>query len=293
MQIAIHTGVHQTECDVLSKALLRNRDNLQKKGVVIPGPGKYRRLFSQMLNAMEHAPPVQETREVLLDNLLDNYSGHVDRLVLSHENFFSVPKIAFEGRQIYRKAENRLKMFEEIFRNDTLEIFISIRNPATFLSALLTSTPHENLAQLMYGLEPADLLWSKFAERVSMAVPNVPLHIWCYEDSPFILGKLIRKLTTIEQDCEIIGAYSRFSKLLSQEGEEKFREVISSGSVYTEKEKQDLMVMYFEKYALAEEVYCELDVSNWTQELIEELTQQYDQDLMNIEQLPNVSMIYM
>ena len=47
MQLAIHTSSHFFEEEQLMKCLLRNQDSFSKKGVAVPGPGKYRRLIKQ------------------------------------------------------------------------------------------------------------------------------------------------------------------------------------------------------------------------------------------------------
>jgi len=79
---------------------------LRPEGVAVPGPGKYRKLLSEMLNALGPLDPVPDAQDVLLDSILDEDAGHVDRLVLSHENLFSVPKIAFQAVCFTRKPNS-------------------------------------------------------------------------------------------------------------------------------------------------------------------------------------------
>lgn len=55
MQLAIHTSAHFAEEEKLMKCLLRNKDNFSKKGVAVPGPGKYRRLIKQP-KKLENSP---------------------------------------------------------------------------------------------------------------------------------------------------------------------------------------------------------------------------------------------
>ena len=47
MQLAIHTGAHFSEEEQLMNCLLRNKGSFSKKGVAVPGLGKYRRLIKQ------------------------------------------------------------------------------------------------------------------------------------------------------------------------------------------------------------------------------------------------------
>jgi hypothetical protein len=56
MQLAFHTSAHFSEEEQLMKCLLRNKDSFSKKGVAVPGPGKYRRLIKQNPKSVENSP---------------------------------------------------------------------------------------------------------------------------------------------------------------------------------------------------------------------------------------------
>lgn len=291
MQVVLHTGLHGTDSDRLFKTLLRNREDLRAKGVAIPGPGKYRQLISEMLNALGDATPAPETRDILLDSILDDAAEHVDRLILSHENLFSVPKIAFQGGAVYRKAEQRLRLLRGIFAGDSLEIFIGLRNPATFLPALLATTPLDTLPQLLHGLDPMQIRWSHLIARIAGAVPGVPLTVWCDEDSPLIWGELIREFAGLEPGYPIVGAYSRMAEITSQEGMDRFRAYLAERPNLNEVQIRRVMVAFLDKYAEASKVDHELDFPGWDRHLVQDLSDQYEEDLFEIGRLPGVTLI--
>lgn len=291
MQVVLHAGVHQTDGDRLFKTLLRNREAMRPLGVSIPGPGKYRKLISEMLNALGGQPPSDDARDVLLDSILDDDAGHVDRLILSHEHFFSVPKIAFQGGMIYRKAEQRLEVLQDIFDTDALEIFISVRNPATFLPALMAATPHDSVTALLSGLDPREVLWSGFIERVAEAMPGTPITVWSDEDSPLIWGELVRDILGVEPNHPIIGAYSRLADIMTQEGMDRFRAYLADRPDLNEAQIRRVMVAFLDKYADPSVVEAELDVPHWTEEFVAELTDEYDNDMFEISRLPGVTLI--
>ncbi|OSQ44554.1 hypothetical protein [Marivita geojedonensis] len=291
MQVVLHTGLHQTDSDRLFKTLLRNRDGLRPEGVAIPGPGKYRRLISEMLNALGDDAAAPDARDVLLDSILDEDTGHVDRLILSHENLFSVPKIAFQGGAVYRKAEQRLRALREIFEDDRLEVFLALRNPATFLPALLEATPHDDMAQLLHGLDPAQIRWSDLIARIIEALPGVPVTVWCDEDSPLIWGELIREFAGVEPTHPVIGAYSRMAEITSQEGMERFRSFLAEKPYLNEIQIRRVMVAFLEKYADEEKLVDEFDLPGWDQDLIADLTEQYEEDLYDLGRMPSVTLI--
>lgn len=291
MQVVLHTGLHETDSDRLFKTLLRNRDGLRPDGIAIPGPGKYRKLISEMLNALGSMPPAPDTRDVLLDSVLDDDTGHVDRLVLSHENLFSVPKIAFQGGVVYRKAEQRLQTLREVFAGDAVEVFIALRNPATFLPALLQSTPHDTIAQLLNGLDPAQVRWSDLIARIVGALPGVSVTVWCDEDSPLIWGEVVREIVGVEPTHAIIGAYSRMADIMTKEGMARFRAYLAENPDLTEVQIRRVMVAFLDKYADGAKVEPELDFPGWDADLVQDLTEQYEEDLFDVARMPGVTLI--
>lgn len=291
MQVAIHTGVHATDSDRLLKTLLRNRDLVRPEGVAIPGPGKYRKLMSEMLNALGSARPAPDAGDILLDTVLDEDTNQVDRLIICHENLFSVPKIAFQGGALYRKAEQRLDNLCDIFGAQNLELFISVRNPATFLPALLNATPHTNLDALLHGLDASAVRWSEFVQRIAHALPGVPVTVWCDEDSPLVWGEVVREMTGIAPMRPIIGAYSRMAEIMSKEGMTRFRAYIAERPDLTEVQIRRVMVAFLDKYADLGKVEDEVDMPGWTEDYIAELTDQYEDDVFELGRLSGVTLI--
>jgi len=143
MQITLHLGVQCTDEDRLLKGLLKNVGDLRKDGICIPGPGRYRTLLSDTLNTLGEATPAPEAREVLLDAILDEDPKTVRRLVLSHENLLSVPKLALSGGRLYRKLEQRLPAMARLFPCDGIEIFVGC---ATSRPTCLRSTTARRMA---------------------------------------------------------------------------------------------------------------------------------------------------
>ena len=102
MQLVLHAGVHFTEDERLLKCLLRNVDDFAARGIVVPGPGSYRSLIRDTLNAMHKTPASPEAREVLLDAMLDD--APAERVILSDANFFRTPATAMQGGMLYPAA---------------------------------------------------------------------------------------------------------------------------------------------------------------------------------------------
>ena len=291
MKVILHAGVHCTDNDRLVKGLLRNADLLRQHGVAVPGPGRYRTLLTEVVNELDGAPPAPGARDVVLDEILFDDPESVSRLVLSHENFFCVPKLMFGGRKIYRKAEGRIKCLSQLFDGDDIELFLALRDPASFLPAAFSSTPLTEFGEFMDGVDPAHLRWSDFVGRVREAVPEVKITAWCNEDIPLIWGSVLRAMAGLPDETKIVGAFDMLSEVMAPEGMRRFRAYLGEHPTINEIQKRRVMVAFLSKYGMVEAVEEELDLPGWTVEYVEALTQAYDADVANLSGIEGVQMI--
>lgn len=291
MKIVIHAGAHATDEDRLLKCLLRNADDFRKQGTAIPGPGKYRQLISGTLNALSKAPPAEQARDIVLDAICNDDPDKIDRLILSHENLFSVPKIALASDRFYPRAEDRMNNLRRLFRQDDVQLFLAIRNPATWVPAVYDKTPHDDLAEFLNGSDPAYLRWSELIERIQDANPGLPITVWCNEDSPLIWGEIVRAMAGLPSGRKISGAFDLLAQIMSDEGMKRFRSYLASHPVMTEKQKRRVMIAFLDKFALDDAVEEELDLPGWDEGYVDVLTELYEQDVDVIANMSNVTLI--
>jgi hypothetical protein len=291
MQVIFHAGVHCTDDDKLLRCLLRNAGDWRDLGVAVPGPGKYRETLSVLANNLGGHNPGQDAREVVLDSILDTNPEQVDRLILSHENFFSVPKILFGGGRLYRKAESRLQLLCDLMKDDDIHLFVGVRNPATFLPAIYGTTPFQNFEELMNGVNPADVRWSDLIRRLRAEVPQVPITVWCNEDTPFIWGDILRRMAGLNPSHKISGAFDLFSSIMNPEGMQRFRLFLKEHPNINEAQKRRVMQAFLDKYALEEEIEQELDLPGWDEAYVDMLCDLYERDMDQIDRIPGVTFI--
>lgn len=289
MQVVFHTGAHCTDEDRLLKCLLSNREAFSKQGISIPGPGKYRKLFKKTFAALQDGSPDPAARDVLLEEILDGESA--DRLVLSNTNFFGSEFSAVDEGMLYPRAAARMEQLRDVFRYDQMEMFLAIRNPASFVPAVLAKASGERVTEVMASTDMSVLRWSDMIERIRAAVPDLPLTVWCNEDTPLIWAQLIRDLAGLEHGSKIVGGFSLLSEIMSAEGMKRFRSYLHAHPELTEMQKRRVIAAFLDKYALEDEVEEELDLPGWTEEMVDELTDLYDEDVFAIQRIPGVQFI--
>lgn len=289
MQVVVHAGLHCTDEDRLIKCLLKNRAQFAEIGSIVPPPGRYKKLLNQTLNALATAEPAPDAREIILDEITEG--DDVERLLLSNESFFCVPNLAVIKGYYYHKAVERISQLKTLFRGDEIEFFFAVRNPATYLPALFERTKHEELLLLTGGSDPRHLRWSELVGRLRAAHPDVPVTVWCNEDTPLIWAEIIREIAGLNPGTKIRGGFDLLGEIMSKEGMQRFRSYLKDHPVMTEIQKRRVMTAFLDKYAREDMIEEELDLPGWTEELVDELTEIYDEDVYELSRIPGVNFI--
>jgi len=289
MQIVYHIGANCTDQDRLLKSILKNAEIFAQQGVKIPGPSKYRRLVRETIQSLEGQTPAPDTREILLDAILDD--EECDRLVMGHAQFMCVHRRVFERGVFYMLAEEKLSGLANLFPTDALEIFIGLRNPATFIPAVFGDSPVDSFNQFMHGLDPMGVRWSDLIGRIRAILPQAKLTVWCNEDTPLIWAQLIREMAGVDPLTKITGGFDLLASIMSAEGMKHFVTYLRANPPQTELQKRRIIAAFLEKYALEGEVEEVVDIPGWTEDTVARLTAGYDEDVERIEQMDGVNFI--
>lgn len=289
MQIVYHIGANCTDEDRLLKSLLRNADTFAAQGIKVPGPSKYRRLLRETIQGLDGRPPAPDTREILLDAIVDE--EECNRLVMSNDQFMCVHRRIFDQGQLYRLGDEKFTGLDAIFHSDEIELFLALRNPATWLPAVFDAIPDDDFAEFMHGLAPADMRWSALVDRIRELIPRATLTVWCNEDTPLIWSQLIREISGVDPLTKISGGFDLLSSIMSEDGMKRFVAYLRSHPPQTEVQKRRIISAFLEKYALDEAIEDEIDLPGWTEETIDFLTQAYEEDCQRIARMPGVNFI--
>lgn len=289
MQVVLHAGAHMTDDDRLVKCLGDNRAMLSGLGTAVPHPSTYRKLIRDTLQEAQHGGLSPDAREVLLDSILEDDTA--DRVILSNPGLFGTPKMAASSGVFYGAANLRLKTLGQIFHKDQLELFIAIRNPATFLPAIYRDTPFNNFTDFLRGSDPAAFRWSELIGRIRTACPDMPIIVWCNEDTPLIWAEVIRELAALETTTLFEGEFALLSEIMTVPGMKRFQHYLASHPGMNETQKRRVIAAFLDKFADDDAIEEELDVPGWTHEFIDTLSAIYDDDLAEIQRIPAVDLI--
>ncbi|MCU0802534.1 MAG: hypothetical protein MUD11_12290 [Rhodobacteraceae bacterium] len=288
MRIAYHLGAHCTDEERLIRCLLKNRGALGAEGIVVPPPSRYRTLLRDTAIQLKGAAATLETQALVLEQIMAEDSA--TRLVLGWDNFLSFPKWALHGT-LYPAAGDRLRAFSQIFPDLETDYFIALRNPATFVPAILAKETGADYATMMNGADPRMLRWSEMLARIQAANPDVRLTVWCDEDTPLIWPEVIQAITGHGPETVIDGHFDVLELIMSPSGLKRLKSYLDTKGAFPTERRRRAVAAFLDKFALPEKLTVDIALPGWTEALVAELTNAYIADCARIAAMPGVTFI--
>ena len=289
MQLILHAGAHYTEEDRLLKSLLTDKAMLSENGTFVPEHSVYRGLFRDTLNAMHKSSASDSARDVLLDAILED--SQAERVILSDANFFRTPATAMIEGMLYPAAPVRMMRMAQLFPDDELQIFMAIRNPATLLPILHQVSADNSDVQFWGDKDPLDVRWSDTLALLRDSAPEIEITVWCNEDAPLIWGNILREMTGLPATVPLAGEFDLLETIMKPEGMARFKSYIAAHPQITGIQQQRVIAAFLDKFAIEDALEEELDMPDWTDELVEQMTDIYDADVAQIQQIPGIRML--
>lgn len=117
------------------------------------------------------------------------------------------------------------------------------------------------------------------------------LTVWCNDDTPMIWAEIMRAMSRVDQDQKITGGFDLLASIMSDEGLNRFLNYLRIHSPKTEMQKRRVIAAFLDKYAQDDKVEEDVDMPVMTDDMVEELSQIYENDVAFIAQLPGVDFI--
>lgn len=289
MEIAIHLGAHLTDEDRLIRCLMRNRAALVGQGISIPGTSRYRTMLRRTAHEMRDIPTDAGTQEALLDSLITEDA--VERVVFSSDCFLSNHRWAIGTGQIYPDAGAKVAGLRRLFPAARVEFHMAIRNPATFLPALVAHAGPGGFEQVMGAENPLLLRWSDTLTRIHEAVPDCRLTVWCDEDTPLLWPEILREVSGHPDEMVLEGVFDWYRGFVSEEGLRLMENWLRQRPAMTDLQRRKVLSAFLDKFALPEKLEVEAALPGWQEDHADILSELYAQDVDLIAQLPGVDFL--
>ncbi|MBO9473274.1 hypothetical protein J7413_06960 [Shimia sp. R10_1] len=290
MQIVLHAGAHYTDEGKLLRSLSQDEALLARHGIALPRPSSYRRQLRDTLSNMANEVLATDHKGALLSGMIGTSTP--ERLVMSNDNFFGVPRRVIRNNTFFPNATDRMCGLSKLFYGEEVEIFLSIRNPATFVPALVRAAPRHSVEEITDNCDPMLLRWSELILRMREAVPHMPITVWCNEDTPLIWEEVLREMAGLDPNTPMSGGMDLLHDIMSEEGFTRLTKFMADNPGVTEIQKRRIYAAFLDKFAIEDEIEEELDLPGWTSDMVEDMSDAYDEDVFHIGRIPGVTLLH-
>lgn len=289
MQVVFHLGAPCTDAGLLLQSLGKNRARLAEEAVIVPALARYRPLLRETVRALKGQTASLDVQEALLDAIVDE--ARVDRLVFSDPRFVCINRLVVQGAQIWPMIDRQVANLRALFPLAHPEVFIGMRNPATLIPALFAASKFSDFTEFTEGMQPHALTWSELLRRLVLAHPDVPVTVWCNEDTPLLWGEILREIADVPFDFPLRGADDLIETIMDKTGFKRLQRYLTENPAQSEMQRRRIVGAFLDRYAIDAEIEEELDLPGWTRELIEHMSQMYDDDMAEIARIPGVTLL--
>ncbi|WP_417599417.1 hypothetical protein [Pararhodobacter oceanensis] len=293
MEIALHLGVHLTDNDQLVRCLMRNRGLLAQQGIAVPPTGSYRMQLRQLSHDMADQTTDAATQEALLDGLLE--ADDVRRVVFSSEYLLATHQWIVVNDQFYPNAGKHLAQAVHLFPEAEVRVYLALRNPAHFLPALIKDERSGGAATVLKNSDPLNLRWSEMLLRMHDAAPDVPITLWCEEDTPLLWPEILQTVSGHAPETELEGWFAWYWEMMTPKTHEAMRRYFNRNPVVDAAHRRRILAAMLEKFARPEARReagaIDAPLPGWSGEYIDVLTELYQQDLDLISAIPGVTLL--
>lgn len=294
MQLAFHLGAHSTDDERLIRTLAGNPEALAGAQAHVPSPRAYRAALRDTLIALKGRPADGETQARLREACVQGAIGPVERLVFSYENFLALPDRAITAAGLYPAAADKLAPLANLFPEAETEFHLALVNPAVLIAALVARQPGRSYDEILAGQPPEALRWGPIVVRMAgalRALPRARLVVWCNEDLPLIFPEVLRSLGGVPATIPMAGEDGLIETLMTEEGMRRMRSYLSQHPPQTVAQRRKVAMAFLDKFALPETLEAEIPLPGWTDELVAQISADYDADVAEIAALEGVRFI--
>lgn len=289
LSIALHLGAPQTDNGQLVWSLRKDGLELMKEGVLVRRPGTYQKAVKALRQSQAQDYVSDEQRDALLAGIVKDQD--VWRVVLSDPEYLGMPAWMLQGGVLFNNAGRNTSALRALFPAHNCEFFLGISNPATLIPAVFKSQLNRPLAQFLSNADLPALRWSDVIRSVLEANPENPLTVWANEETPVIWPTILQRVTDLPETFGFSGGSDILERIMTSEGLKRMEAHFAEHPEYREPQREKVRGLFLEKFYSENEVEEEIDLPGWSQDLIDDMTQTYLDDIETIKNIPDLNFI--
>ncbi len=286
--IVFHLGAPCTNEGLLARSLRREGRALFERGVFALRPGVYMERLTETLERLDGAPAMPEDQEALLQLMAGNRPAR--RVLFSNSRFLGIPAWMFHKGIFYHNAARRAVGLRNLFPENDCEFCLAISNPARFIPEVFATQSRKGYEEFMAGVDPLSVRWSSVIARLREACPDVPVIVWCDEDTPVIWGEVLARVSGLATGISP-GAFDVFEQVVTERGMQVLRAFLKKNPGLSLQGRHRAIYKVLERHARPGALEVEIDLPGWNHVMVARMQEIYDEDIGRIAAIEGVQLI--
>lgn len=285
-----HLGAPHTDNDQLTRSLKKDAALLSRNGILQQRQRRYRKRLNQILTEQSGEVPTTSTQEKNFSILTENQN--LDRLAFSDSKFLGVPSWMLNKDVLFKNAGPKTAALRSLFPDNPCVFLLAIMNPATLIPSAFSAQTTREYDDFIGNTDLEAVCWSDVVSRIQRANPGCPVTIWCNEDTPVIWPSVLAEFTGLPADTRFSGELDVIQELIPGNAFEKLKQYLGERPDLNELQRRRVRAIFLEKFGVSDAVEEEIDLPGWTENLVEKITELYEDDIERISRMPGVNFIF-
>ncbi|KAB7613643.1 hypothetical protein F9L33_09710 [Amylibacter sp. SFDW26] len=290
MDINLYIGAHNTSTNAII-SILENNDALLSE---------QRIHFASSKVAIQHLAAAQkalvdgtrlETVQQKFISAMTN-GKNIDRLVIISPNILGTATRPFGKEVFYPRTSGLMQQLQNMFQGLNMKLFFSVRNPSDFIplcySESLLGASFGSFENFTQEVELTNLRWSSLLHRLQGKQDENHVTIWRHEDYPSMWRDVIQLLTGVKNNQMLKGSSAVPTENLSLNGARLFNRYVEEHPPRTKEDFANMKAAFLQKFPETSEPVKDV---YWDAEVIQTLTDNYDDDWYYIERMEGIRTI--
>lgn len=280
-RVHLHIGLHFAGTTRIVEGLRQNSQGFAERDIRTPPARLYRRAMTELLERLDGLPPIEAEEIALLDEILQGNAAKT--VIMADANWASPLAEALHADRLYPDIGTRVAPIAELFESSDLRLSLALRNPAVFAQNLQDSGKARGAtSSFLRSVQPENLRWHDTVEALRNALPNVPLTLWCEEDTPLIWPRVMRQIAGLPNDAKLRGGFAALRDLIQPEGLKRLQVFLTKHPPETDAQYERTVLAFLDKYGKEDALDEPCDLPGWDAGVIDMVTQHYEEDIAKL-----------
>lgn len=288
-KLVFHLGAPSPSFEQLTFSLRKNSFLLSEHNVMVRRPGQYRTAIDNALMAQSLGQFSAADRADLMRKLTMDTTNN--RVLLSNASLLEEPAQIFRGGAFYGRANEAATALRNLLPDVDMEFMLTVQNPVTMVSDLLSTMRFTTRDQFMNGLPFEAVRWSDVISKIRKANVYGEITVWAYEEAPVMWPAILRHVAGLKDSVKMEGDLDLVAPLIGAYPAKRLKEYLAKQHDLTPAARLAIIEGFLARFFDPEVAEQEIDLDDIDPDAVETISQAYEADIERCKSMEGVKVI--